>query len=90
MVKHYNISVKGKVQGVFYRDSTRKKALEFNIKGFVKNLPDGSVYIEAEGNETNLKSLVSWCHSGPARAKVETVITEETEIKGFEKFEILQ
>ncbi|MEM7106607.1 MAG: acylphosphatase [Bacteroidota bacterium] len=86
-MKHYNISVFGKVQGVFYRASTKTKALELGIKGFVKNQSDGSVYIEAEGNEERLKQLVEWCNRGPSNAVVTQVKVAEAEAVGFDKFE---
>ena len=54
-MKHLSIHVSGKVQGVFFRASTKEKAEEFNIKGNVRNNADGSVSIEAEGEEENLQ-----------------------------------
>jgi acylphosphatase len=51
MKKHFNIRISGRVQGVFFRASTKAKAEELGISGFVQNEPDGSVYIEAEGEE---------------------------------------
>lgn len=87
-MKHYNIRITGRVQGVWYRDSARSKARELGIRGFVRNDPDGSVYIEAEGEERELKELVQWCWDGPPRAKVENVDVEEGEMKDFTSFEI--
>ncbi|HXH19940.1 MAG TPA: acylphosphatase [Chitinophagales bacterium] len=87
-MKHYNIRITGRVQGVWYRDSARSKARELGITGFVRNDPDGSVYIEAEGGEGELKKLVEWCWEGPPRAKVESVDVEEGEVKDFTEFEI--
>jgi acylphosphatase len=54
-MKHWNIKVTGKVQGVFFRASTKAVADQLGVKGFVKNLSDGSVYIEAEGDEFALE-----------------------------------
>lgn len=88
MRKHYNISVAGRVQGVFFRASTKTSADHANIKGFVKNLPDGSVYIEAEGEESDLKQFVSWCSQGPKSAKVERCEVAEAAMKGFGEFKI--
>ena len=53
MIKHFDITVQGKVQGVWFRDSTMKEAKRLGINGFVRNEPDGSVYVEAEGAPTN-------------------------------------
>ncbi|WP_299441393.1 acylphosphatase [uncultured Aquimarina sp.] len=89
MIKHYKISIKGKVQGVWYRKSTLEKALELNIKGTVKNRSDGSVYIEAEGDENQLKAFLEWCAEGPKFAEVLDISTEEGIPLFYEYFEIL-
>ena len=60
----------GKVQGVYFRQSTREQALKLGLKGFVMNLDDGSVYIEAEGEEASLRQLSVWCERGPVLASV--------------------
>lgn len=57
-MKHYNITVSGKVQGVFYRASTKEKAEQLGIKGFVRNQSDGTVYIEAEGEVSQLDAFI--------------------------------
>lgn len=87
-MKHYKIRVEGDVQGVFYRSSTKNIAKELGINGFAKNDADGSVYIEAEGDEKNLKKFLSWCEEGPDTAKVKNVEYQEGDIKKFETFEI--
>jgi acylphosphatase len=87
-MKHYSIHIYGKVQGVFFRDSTRRKAHELELSGFVRNEPDGSVYIEAEGDEENLEIFKSWCHQGPPGANVERVEVIEGAIKNLEGFKI--
>lgn len=85
---HQSIHVIGKVQGVFFRASAKEKADELGIKGFVKNERDGSVYIEAEGEEALLKEFVRWCKHGPPRAVVFEVKIQEGELKNFSRFEI--
>jgi acylphosphatase len=85
----YKIKVTGKVQGVWFRDSTLKKAEELGVKGFVKNQPDGSVYIEAEGKKSVLNDFIKWCKEGPPFAKVEAVEVKKIEITYFEKFKIV-
>ncbi|MBI4947884.1 MAG: acylphosphatase [Bacteroidetes bacterium] len=72
-MKHYNITVSGKVQGVFYRQSTFDIAQQLGIKGLVQNETNGSVYIEAEGTVEQLKKFVEWCKKGPARAVVSDI-----------------
>ena len=86
--KHFNIIVSGKVQGVFYRASTKEKAKALGVKGFVKNQADGSVYIEAEGDEAILTALLDWCRIGPEMAVVEDLQVEEGDVKGYSVFEI--
>ena len=88
MKKHVTIRVYGKVQGVFFRQTSMEKAQEHGLTGFAQNEPDGSVYIEAEGDETRLTSFITWCQSGPPAAKVTKVTAEEDELKGYEKFEV--
>ncbi|HEY9759585.1 MAG TPA: acylphosphatase [Oculatellaceae cyanobacterium] len=68
--------VLGKVQGVFYRHSTREKARELGLSGWVRNLSDGSVEVEASGAKTTVEQLISWCRRGPANARVEDVVVE--------------
>ncbi|MDQ2656060.1 MAG: acylphosphatase [Bacteroidota bacterium] len=88
MKKHFTIRVSGLVQGVFFRASTKQKADSLNITGFVRNEHDGSVYIEAEGNEEDLKQFVQWCHHGPPNARVEQCDIRDREISGYPMFEI--
>ena len=80
------IRVAGKVQGVFFRASTKNKADELNIKGFVRNEPDGSVYIEAEGTEENINQFLAWCKQGPRMASVARCDIAEGGVKGFKDF----
>jgi acylphosphatase len=87
-MRHYNITVKGKVQGVAYRFNAQAQATRFDLNGFVKNLPNGDVYIEAEGEEDNINQFISWCQTGPRLAEVEEVIAEEGDIKQFTSFEL--
>jgi acylphosphatase len=88
MEKHFTIVVGGKVQGVFFRASAREKADELHIRGFVRNQADGSVYIEAEGDEENLKEFIRWCHHGPPQAKIEKSDLREGTLKHFTEFTI--
>lgn len=89
-MKHLNISVKGKVQGVFFRLSTKAVADQVGVKGFVLNQKDGSVYIEAEGDDFALDSLLEFCQEGPDDAQVEAVEIKEGEWKGFSNFEVIK
>ena len=75
-LKAASISVYGKVQGVGFRYHTSKKADEYNINGFVRNKPDGSVYIEAEGEEIDLLAFIDWCEVGPQWSRVIKIETQ--------------
>ena len=83
---HKNIVIQGWVQGVGFRYAARKIAFQFGITGFVRNLPDGSVYIEAEGSEEQVKEFITWCHTGPARAQIRSVAIEDGSLSGFRDF----
>jgi acylphosphatase len=87
-LRHYNITVKGKVQSVSYRFATLNQALKLNLTGYVKNLPNGDVFIEAEGNEEKINKLIAWCYVGPPLAEVTEVHAEESEVKAFRNFEL--
>ena len=68
--KALHILVEGKVQGVYYRASTAKKAQSLGLVGWVRNLDDGRVEIHAQGEAEVLSELVQWCQRGPVLAKV--------------------
>ena len=88
-MKCLSILVRGRVQGVFYRASTKEVALKFGIRGFVRNEPDGNVYIEAVGDDITPNKFVEWCRSGPPHAKVtEVQVEEKKEPANFHSFEI--
>lgn len=88
-MKRISIHVRGKVQGVFYRASTVTKAQQLGVNGFVRNEPDGSVYMEAEGNEDKLNELIAWCRVGPPRARVDEVAVEtHTTLSSFTDFRV--
>lgn len=85
-----NLIIEGRVQGVWFRDSTRKKALSLGVFGYVKNRPDGTVKAVAEGPEDYVKEFVSWCHKGPPASHVTAVLESEEEWRGeFRSFEIV-
>lgn len=88
MLQTYSIIVTGKVQGVFYRQSTKEKAVALGINGYVKNLPDGRVQVMASGTTDQLLQLVLWCKQGPPRAIVEEVKVEQIPATVFMGFRI--
>lgn len=89
-MKHINIVVTGIVQGVFFRVSTKAVADQMGIKGLVKNLKDGTVYIEAEASPLLLDMFLEWCHKGPEKAQVEQVKVTEGELKNYTNFEVIK
>jgi acylphosphatase len=87
-LKHFKIIVSGKVQGVFYRAFAKEKADELGVKGFVRNEPNGDVYLEAEAEEDMLYKFIKWCNMGPSRATVERIEALPGELVGFSSFDI--
>jgi len=71
--------VSGRVQGVAFRASTVDEARAHGLTGWVRNLPDGSVELEAQGDPVRVAALLAWCAHGPPAARVTGVETEERE-----------
>jgi acylphosphatase len=87
-LKALKIIVHGKVQGVYFRKYTEQIAKSLQLNGFVRNAKDGTVYIEACGDEEALKKLVAWCNKGPERASIDKVEIIEIAVNDFHRFEI--
>ncbi|MEI6455466.1 MAG: acylphosphatase [bacterium] len=87
-MKHYNLTITGKVQGVGFRFMSMQAAYRYHIRGFVQNLMNGAVYIEAEGEEANLKKFIDWCRSGALGAKVDEIDGKQGEIRNYGSFDI--
>jgi acylphosphatase len=85
---HKSIRISGRVQGVGFRYSARSMASTIGIKGFVRNLPNGDVYIEVEGSFLQLEEYIQWCRQGPPRAKIKVVDVYDAETVGFEAFDV--
>ncbi|SNS94326.1 acylphosphatase [Ekhidna lutea] len=84
----YRIKVTGRVQGVFFRASTKEKAEDLGIKGLVRNESDGSVLIEAEGEEVLMQEFIEWCQEGPLMARVDHIEKEKIPAQHFESFRV--
>lgn len=84
--KHLNITVSGRVQGVYYRASTKAVAEQLGVRGWIQNKADGTVYIEAEADAFFMNQFLEWCADGPNGAKVEQVTTEEAPLQNFTNF----
>ena len=89
-MKHLNIQVTGKVQGVYFRASTKEQADQLGISGLVRNESDGSVYVEAEGGDMPLDCLLAWLREGPPAAIVESVESTHATIRNYIGFEIIR
>ena len=88
-MKQIHVFVTGRVQGVFFRQSTRVMAIKNNVNGWVRNLDDGRVEIVAQGQEQNIDNLSNWCRTGPANSRVdEFELKEESILEKFENFEV--
>ena len=88
-MKRAYIIVHGIVQGVFFRHNTKKTALSLGLKGYVKNIPGGSVEVVAEGPEDKIKELIEFCKKGPEGAEVSRVDVKSGEASGeFDCFEV--
>lgn len=86
MRRHYNITVEGRVQGVGFRYNARRQALALGLDGLVKNMPDSSVYIEVEGNQSDLDEFVDWCQTGPIGSRVIDVNVSISNLEGLVGF----
>lgn len=90
MLQTISITVEGLVHGVFYRQSTKAKAVETGITGEIKNSSDGTVRIIATGTETQLEQLIQWCKKGPEMAVVTDVKVEKIPLQSFKGFSIIR
>jgi len=88
MKRSLTINVYGKVQNVGFRYYTQKIAVELHITGFVCNKHNGSVYIEAEGEEAELSEFVTWLHTGPQWARVTEVSTQDAPLQDYKEFRV--
>ena len=85
-----HLFVKGKVQGVFFRQALKVMAKKNNVFGWVKNLKDGRVETILEGEDIAVSHVIEWCHAGPANARVEDVEIRNEKFTGeFTKFDVL-
>ena len=79
--------ISGRVQGVFFRDNTKKEALKLGLQGSAVNLSDGTVKVCLRGESEDIDLLERWLHKGPELARVESVIEvdidQQLELNGF-------
>ena len=82
------IQIFGKVQGVFFRATTKTQADNLGLNGWVKNESDGSVLIEVQGSEEKINTFISWCNNGSQFAKVSSVAVEQINQFEAKEFEV--
>ena len=87
-MRKYDLVINGRVQGVWFRASTKEMADKLGVFGIVKNLPNGSVYAEIEGSEEAISKMLEWCKNGPPLARVESIEKTESSIVGYTDFTI--
>ncbi|MBW1774640.1 MAG: acylphosphatase [Deltaproteobacteria bacterium] len=82
--------IEGRVQGVWFRDSTRRQAVALGVTGWARNRPEGTVEVLAEGSEDRVRKLIAWCHQGPSSARVTQVHENPEAWQGeFDAFDIV-
>jgi acylphosphatase len=85
---HYGLEITGRVQGVGFRYSAQNEAGRLGVRGYVKNMSDGSVSLEIEGYPEKVNAMISWCNTGPRMARVERVGVFPGKVKGYTDFSI--
>ena len=87
-MKQVKLIIHGTVQGVFYRENTKNKALELNLKGYVKNLEDGTVEAVAQGSEEQINDLIQFCKNNPGNSNVTDIEITPQELQELTSFKI--
>lgn len=87
--KRAHLIVSGRVQGVFFREETRKAATRLGVAGWVRNKSDGTVEAVIEGPENDVSALIDWCHKGPTLSRVARVAVRWEDYRdAFDRFEV--
>lgn len=84
----YSVRITGRVQGVGFRYSAVNKAERLQISGYVRNMPDGSVYMEIEGAPEKVEQMLAWCYQGPRTAWIDQVREYKEPPKGYKGFSV--
>ena len=88
-LKQAHLTVRGRVQGVFFRASAQREAKRLGLTGWVRNRPDGAVELCVEGEEEDLKEIIGWANRGPSAARVEKVdVRWRSYVGEFSEFKI--
>ena len=89
-MKAVKVIIYGKVQGVGFRNFVFLHAKKLNIKGYVKNNPDGTVEAVFEGDEDNINKIIELCKIGPERSRVDKIDIKDIEINNYQDFKIIR
>jgi acylphosphatase len=89
-MKTIHLIIIGKVQGVFFRVTAKRKAQALNLTGWVKNTAEGNVEIIVSGDEEVLEQFIKWCNNGPENAEVEDVKVNCNDYQAFDTFDIIR
>jgi len=89
-MKAVKVIIYGKVQGVGFRNFIFLHAKKLNVKGYVKNNPDGTVEAVFEGDEDNINKMIELCKKGPKRARVDKIDIKDIEINNYQDFKIIR
>ena len=87
-MKTLKIKVTGTVQGVFFRKFVKENADELGVRGYVRNMEDGSVEIVIEGRDERVNEMLARCKKGPSHSEVSEVEVEEIKHQGFDGFKV--
>lgn len=83
-----HLIVSGRVQGVFFRQSTLRRAQELGVRGWVRNRPDGTVEAYVVGEDEGVAALEAWAHDGPPSAAVSGVEAQDAPVEDHDRFEV--
>jgi len=89
-MKAVKVIIYGKVQGVGFRNFVFLHAKRLNVKGYVKNNPDGTVEAVFEGDDDNINKIIELCKKGPERARVDKIDIKDIEINNYQDFRIIR
>lgn len=89
MTARVHVVISGRVQGVWFRATTKQKAEQLGLTGWVRNTYDGNVEAVFEGEENSVQEMLDWCRHGPPLSKVENIeVKNESPTNGFDSFSI--
>ena len=89
-MKTVHLEIAGRVQGVFFRAKAKEIAEIYKISGWIRNTDDGKVEACISGEDNAVEEFILWCRYGPEKARVENVLVNYTDVKKFDRFEVIR